>query len=64
MKKVKRFSIDTLITAFSVIMVLYHLLYTQTLILGPIEHQNMHILLAEILLILICLLYTSDAADE
>lgn len=53
MKKVKRFSIDTLITAFSVIMVLYHLLYTQTLILGPIEHQNMHILLAEILLILI-----------
>jgi TRAP transporter 4TM/12TM fusion protein len=52
-EKLKKSYIEILITVVSVIMVLYHLVYTQTLLLGPIEHQNMHLLLALMLLILI-----------
>ncbi len=48
----KAFTLDGIITVLCVAMVLYHLIYTQTLLLGPIEHQNMHLLFA---LVLVCL---------
>ena len=52
-ENIKKNPIDLLIAIVSVGMVLYHLVYTQTLILGPLEHQNMHLLLALTLLILL-----------
>lgn len=48
----KALNLDSIITILCVAMVLYHLIYTQTLLLGPIEHQNMHLLFA---LVLVCL---------
>lgn len=51
-EKLKESYIEIMISIVSVIMVLYHLVYTQTLLLGPLEHQNMHLLLAMTLLIL------------
>lgn len=52
-EKLKESYIEIMISVVSVIMVLYHLVYTQTLLLGPLEHQNMHLLLAITLLILV-----------
>ena len=44
--------IDILLSVVCVGMVLYHLVYTQVLLLGPLQHQNMHLLLALIVLLL------------
>lgn len=38
--------LNLVIRILSLAMILYHLVYTQTLLLGPIEHQNMHLLFA------------------
>lgn len=45
-------TVSTLIVIVSVLMVVYHLIYTFTLILGPLQHQNMHLLLALLLVFL------------
>lgn len=43
-KKIK--IIDYILLALSLIMILFHLIYTRTLFVGPIEIQNLHLLFA------------------
>jgi len=48
----KRLILDRIITIIAVGMGIYHLVYTQTILMDPIQHANMHFLLALVLVFL------------